>query len=196
MSDQSIFIENAVNEVKSTAVIGGILAIIVLFVFLRNLTATLIMGISIPISVISTFAPMKIFYVSLNIMSLGGLALGIGMLVDNSIVVLESISRCREEGDDLIQATIRGVGEVGGAVFASTLTTIAVFFPIVFVEGVAGQVFGDMSLTVVFSLLASLAVALFLIPMLASRESQVLFPVPKFRTCLNITYLPLLRSQR
>jgi multidrug efflux pump subunit AcrB len=173
LSDQSIFIENAVNEVKSTAIIGGLLAIIVLFIFLRNLTATIIVGISIPISVISTFAPMKVFDVSLNIMSLGGLALGIGMLVDNSIVVLESIARCREEGDNLVQATVRGVGEVGGAVFASTLTTIAVFFPIVFVEGVAGQIFGDMSMTVVFSLLASLAVALFLIPMLSSRESQL-----------------------
>jgi multidrug efflux pump subunit AcrB len=172
LSDQSVFIENAVNEVKSTAVTGGILAIIILFIFLRNLTATIIVGLSIPISVISTFAPMKLFDVSLNIMSLGGLALGIGMLVDNSIVVLESISRCREEGDDLITATIRGVGEVGGAVFASTMTTIAVFFPIVFVEGVAGQVFGDMALTVVFSLLASLAVALFLIPMLTSRQSS------------------------
>jgi HAE1 family hydrophobic/amphiphilic exporter-1 len=172
LSDQSIFIENAVNEVKSTAVLGGILAVIILFVFLRNFTLTLIVGISIPISVVATFAPMKIFDVSLNIMSLGGLALGIGMLVDNSIVVLESISRCREEGDGLVQATIRGVGEVGGAVFASTLTTIAVFFPIVFVEGVAGQIFGDMSMTVVFSLLASLAVALFLIPMLSSRTTS------------------------
>jgi len=171
LSDQSVFIENAVNEVKSTAVIGGILAIIILFIFLRNFTATVIVGLSIPISVISTFAPMKIFGVSLNIMSLGGLALGIGMLVDNSIVVLESIARCREEGDDLVTATVRGVGEVGGAVFASTMTTIAVFFPIVFVEGVAGQVFGDMALTVVFSLLASLAVALFLIPMLSSRQT-------------------------
>jgi multidrug efflux pump subunit AcrB len=172
LSDQSIFIENAVNEVKNTAIMGGILAIIVLFVFLRNFIATLIIGVSIPISVIATFAPMRMFGVSLNIMSLGGLALGIGMLVDNSIVVLESIARCREEGDNLIKATIRGVSEVGSAVFASTLTTIAVFFPIVFVQGVAGQVFGDMSLTVVFSLLASLAVALFLIPMLNSRESD------------------------
>jgi multidrug efflux pump subunit AcrB len=172
LSDQSVFIENAVNEVKSTAVIGGLLAVLVLFIFLRNFTMTMIVGISIPISVVATFAPMKIFYVSLNIMSLGGLALGIGMLVDNSIVVLESIARCREEGDNMLQATVRGVHEVGGAVFASTLTTIAVFFPIVFVQGVAGQVFGDMSLTVVFSLLASLAVALFLIPMLASRNTE------------------------
>ena len=172
LSDQSIFIENSVNEVKSTAIIGGMLAVLVLFIFLRNLTATLIVGIAIPVSIIATFAPMKMFDVSLNIMSLGGLALGIGMLVDNSIVVLESIFRCREEGDDLIQATVRGVSEVGSAVFASTLTTVAVFFPIVFVEGVAGQIFGDMALTVVFSLLASLAVALFLIPMLASRETS------------------------
>jgi len=172
LSDRSVFIENSVNEVKSTAVIGGILAVLVLFIFLRNLTATIIIGISIPISVIATFAPMKIFSVSLNIMSLGGLALGIGMLVDNSIVVLESIARCREEGDNLIDATVRGVGEVGGAVFASTLTTVAVFFPIVFVEGVAGQIFGDMALAVVFSLLASLAVALFVIPMLSSRETS------------------------
>lgn len=171
LSDQSVFIQNSINDVKTTAVIGGLLAVLVLFVFLRNLIATIIVGISIPVSIIATFAPMKIFDVSLNIMSLGGLALGIGMLVDNSIVVLESIARCREEGDDLIQATIRGVSEVGGAVFASTLTTIAVFFPIVFVEGVAGQIFGDMALTVVFSLLASLAVALFLIPMLSSRET-------------------------
>ena len=117
--------------------------------------------------------------VSLNIMSLGGLALGIGMLVDNSVVVLESITRCREEGDALVQSVIRGTGEVGMAVVASTLTTVAVFVPIVFVEGVAGQVFGDLSLTVVFSLVTSLIVALFLVPMMASR------PVPgrRRRSC-------------
>ncbi|MEJ2543611.1 MAG: efflux RND transporter permease subunit [Calditrichaceae bacterium] len=170
LSDQSIFIKNSIDEVKNTAIMGGLLAIIVLFVFLRKLAPTLIIGLAIPISIVATFAPMKIFHVSLNIMSLGGLALGIGMLVDNSIVVLESIARCRDEGDDIISATIRGVGEVGGAVMASTLTTIAVFFPIVFVEGVAGQIFGDLALAVVFSLLASLAVALFLIPMLSSRR--------------------------
>ena len=173
LSDQSIFIENSVNEVKNTAMMGGALAIIVLFIFLRKLLPTLIIAIAIPVSIVATFAPMRIFDVTLNIMSLGGLALGIGMLVDNSIVVLESIYRCREEGDDLITATLRGVSEVGGAVIASTLTTIAVFFPIVFVEGVAGQVFGDMALTVVFSLLASLAVALFVIPMLSSRQTSV-----------------------
>ncbi len=172
LSDQSVFIKSSVDQVKKTAVIGGVLAVFVLFIFLRNLSATAIIGISIPISIVAAFAPMRMFGVSLNIMSLGGLALGIGMLVDNSIVVLESIARCREEGDSLMQATTRGVSEVGGAVFASTLTTVAVFFPIVFVEGVAGQIFGNMALTVVFSLFASLAVALFLIPMLSSRESS------------------------
>ena len=170
LTDQSVFIENSIDEVKNTALIGGILAVIVLFFFLNNVRSTVIVGLAIPISIIATFAPMRLFDVSLNIMSLGGLALGIGMLVDNSIVVIESIFRCREEGDGLVASVIRGTGEVGAAVTASTLTTIAVFFPMVFVQGVAGQIFGDMSLTVVFSLLASLGVALFFIPMLASRQ--------------------------
>ena len=170
LSDQSGFIENSITEVQINAIIGGIMAVLVLFVFLRNVVHTLIVGLTIPVSIMATFAPMYMFDVSLNIMSLGGLALGIGMLVDNSIVVLESIFRCREEGDDLVQATVRGTSEVGTAVLASTLTTITVFFPIVFVEGVAGQIFGDMALTVVFSLLASLGVALYFIPMLASRQ--------------------------
>ena len=172
LSDQSVFIQNSIDEVQKSALLGGAMAVLVLLVFLRNLLHTLIVAVTIPVSVVATFAPMYLAEVSLNIMSLGGLALGVGMLVDNSIVVLESIFRCREEGDDLVTATIRGTGEVGGAVFASTLTTIAVFFPIVFVEGVAGQVFGDMALTVVFSLLASLAVALYFIPMLASRQAR------------------------
>ncbi len=170
LSDQSGFIKNSISEVQINAIIGGTMAVLVLFVFLRNVVHTLIVGLTIPVSIMATFAPMYMFDVSLNIMSLGGLALGIGMLVDNSIVVLESIFRCREEGDDLVQATVRGTSEVGTAVLASTLTTITVFFPIVFVEGIAGQIFGDMALTVVFSLLASLGVALFFIPMLASRQ--------------------------
>ncbi|MCP4725724.1 MAG: efflux RND transporter permease subunit [bacterium] len=169
-NDQSEFIKKSLDEVRNTALMGGILAIVILYFFLRNITSTVIIGLTIPVSIIATFAPMYIYEVSLNIMSLGGLALGIGMLVDNSIVVLESIFRCREEGDSIIEAAVRGTGEVGSAVIASTLTTIAVFFPIVFVEGVAGQIFGDMSLVVVFSLLASLLAALFFIPMLASRQ--------------------------
>ncbi len=170
LTDQSRFIQNSIQEVKQTAIWGGLLAVLVLFLFLNNLRTTLIVGLAIPISIVATFAPMRLFNVSLNIMSLGGLALGIGMLVDNSIVVTESIFRCLEEGDRLADAVVRGTQEVGAAVTASTLTTIAVFFPMVFVKGVAGQIFGNLALTVVFSLLASLGVALFFIPMLASRQ--------------------------
>jgi HAE1 family hydrophobic/amphiphilic exporter-1 len=173
LTDQSVFIENSLNEVKNTAIMGGALAILVLFLFLNHVPTTVIVGLSIPLSIIATFAPMRLFGVSLNIMSLGGLALGIGMLVDNSIVVTESIFRCREEGDGFVDSVVRGTKEVGAAVTASTLTTIAVFFPMVFVEGVAGQIFGDLGLTVVFSLLASLGVALFFIPMLSSREFKI-----------------------
>ena len=169
-ADRSLFIESSIDEVRKTAIFGGLLAIIVLFLFLRDVRTTAIVAVSIPVSLLITFAPLNILGVSLNIMSLGGLALGIGMLVDSSIVVLESIFRCREEGDRLAKAAVRGTREVRGAVVASTLTTIAVFFPMVFVEGVAGQAFGALGLAVVISLLASLLVAVMLIPMLASRE--------------------------
>ncbi|MBC8067070.1 MAG: efflux RND transporter permease subunit, partial [Deltaproteobacteria bacterium] len=172
-ADRSRFIQSSIDEVRDTAVVGGGLAVLILFLFLRDVRSTIIVGISIPVSVLVTFAPLNLFGISLNIMSLGGLALGVGMLVDNSIVVLESIDRCRQEGDELVRATVRGTAEVGGAVVASTLTTVAVFFPMVFVEGIAGQMFGDLGMAVVFSLLASLAVALFLIPMLASRKRLV-----------------------
>lgn len=170
VADRSIFIQSSIDEVRDTAVLGGLLAVLVLFVFLKNLRSTVIIALSIPISLLCTFAPLNLLGVSLNIMSLGGLALGVGMLVDSSIVVLESIYRCREEGDDLVTATVRGTRDVRGAVVASILTTIGVFLPMVFVEGVAGQAFGDLGLAVVLSLLASLVVALFLIPMLASRQ--------------------------
>ncbi|MFQ5767474.1 MAG: efflux RND transporter permease subunit, partial [Acidobacteriota bacterium] len=169
VADRSLFIESSINEVRDTAILGGILAIFILYVFLRKITSTFIIAISIPFSILMTFAPLNLLGVSLNIMSLGGLALGVGMLVDSSIVVLESIFRCREEGDDIFSAAHRGTTEVRSAVFASTLTSIAVFFPMVFVEGIAGQAFGDLGFAVVFSLLASLGVALFFIPMLASR---------------------------
>lgn len=170
VADRSTFIESSIDEVRNTAILGGVLAVIVLFVFLRNVKSTIIIALSIPISLLVTFAPLNVLGVSLNIMSLGGLALGIGMLVDSSIVVLESIYRCREEGDDTVRATIRGTADVRGAVVASILTTIGVFLPMVFVEGVAGQAFGDLGLAVVLSLVASLIVALFFIPMLASRR--------------------------
>ena len=171
LSDQSVFIRNSINEVQSNALFGGLIAIAVLFLFLRNLTQTIIVSLCIPISILATFAPMHMSGVTLNIISLGGLALGVGNLVDNAIVVLESIFRCKEEGDDPVTAVVRGTSEVAAPVVASTLTTVAVFFPIVFVEGVAGQVFGDMALAVVFSQLASLVAALYLIPMLAGKAA-------------------------
>lgn len=169
--DQSTFIENAVNQVKSNALIGGLLAIVVLFLFLGDMRSTLTIAISIPVSVVATFMLMRLTHVSLNIMSLGGIALGVGMLVDNSIVVLESIHRAREEGKNRRQAALDGASQVGAAVTASTLTTVAVFLPIIFVEGIAGQVFRDQALTVTYSLLVSLAVALTLIPMIAASSA-------------------------
>ncbi len=166
--DQSTFISSAVSEVVDAGIIGGILAIIILFLFLRNFWATVIISLSIPVSVIATFNLMYGNDITLNIMSLGGIALGIGLLVDNSIVVLENISRHRDMGKNPLKAAKDGAGEVGMAVVASTLTTIAVFFPLVFVHGIAGQLFRDQALTVTFSLLASLVVAITLIPMLSS----------------------------
>jgi HAE1 family hydrophobic/amphiphilic exporter-1 len=170
VADRSIFIESSINEVRSTAILGGLLAIVILYLFLRDFKTTAIIGVSIPMSLLITFAPLHLMGVSLNIMSLGGLALGVGMLVDSSIVVLESIFRCREEGDDIVTAAIRGTREVKGAVAASTFTSVAVFFPLVFVEGIAGQAFSDLAMAVVISLLASLIVAVYFIPMLASRR--------------------------
>jgi hydrophobic/amphiphilic exporter-1 (mainly G- bacteria), HAE1 family len=166
--DQSRFIESSIKEVISTALWGGILAVIVLFLFLRSIKSTLIIGLAIPISIISTFFFMYISGVSLNIMSLGGLALGIGMLVDNAIVVLESIDRYHKSGHSAIDSARKGASEVGRAVIASTLTTICVFVPIIFVKGIAGQLFNDQALTVTYSLLISLLVAITLIPMLSS----------------------------
>lgn len=169
ITDQARFIEDSVSEVLRTALYGGGMAILVLFLFLRSWKTTLIVGIAIPLSVVATFFLMYLWGISLNIMSLGGLTLGIGLLVDNSIVVLEAIQRRRDAGSGDVEAARTGAGEVARAVVASTLTTLCVFLPIVFVEGVAGQLFGDQALTVAASLGVSLIVALTLIPMLASR---------------------------
>lgn len=166
--DQSVFIRQAISEVVQAALLGGLLAIAVLYLFLKTLRSTLIVGVAIPVSVIATFAAMHATGLSLNIMSLGGIALAIGLLVDNAIVVLENIAAKREAGASWIDAARDGAGEVSGAVIAATLTTIAVFFPLVFVDGIAGQLFRDQALTVTYALLVSLAVALTLIPMLAS----------------------------
>ena len=168
-TDQAVFIEQAVGDVRLAAILGGIFAMLVLLLFLRHLPTTLIVVTAIPISVIATFVLMFSRDISLNIMSLGGLALGIGMLVDSAIVVLESIAREREKGHSVVEAARRGTDRVGRAVVAATLTTVAVFIPIVFVEGVAGQLFGDQAWTVSFALLSALVVSLTLIPMLAAR---------------------------
>jgi len=166
--DQSKFISAAISEVKSAALLGGVLAILVLYAFLRDARATLITGIAIPVSVLGTFVLMYAFDVTLNIMSLGGIALAVGMLVDNAVVVLESIVRKQEHGLDRREAARFGTGEVATAVTASTLTSVAVFFPMVFITGIAGQLFKDQSLTVTFALVFSLVVALTLVPMLAA----------------------------
>jgi HAE1 family hydrophobic/amphiphilic exporter-1 len=171
--DQSHFIRQSISEVRNAAILGGLLAILVLFLFLRDFRSTLIIATSIPLSVIATFILMYRYDISLNIMSLGGLTLGIGMLVDNSIVVLESIFRKKSLGATLAQSAVDGTSEVGPAVIASTLTTVAVFLPIVFVEGIAGQLFKDQALTVTISLLASLIVAITVIPMLSALGGNI-----------------------
>ncbi len=168
VDDQSVFIDRAIREVVNAALLGGLLAVLVIFVFLRNLWFTFIIGLSIPVSIIATFFLMGQSGISLNIMSLGGIALAAGLLVDNAIVVLENISRHRQAGAGLVSAARQGASEVGGAVIASTLTTVAVFLPLAFVDGVAGQLFRDQALTVTFALFVSLFVALTLIPMMAS----------------------------
>jgi HAE1 family hydrophobic/amphiphilic exporter-1 len=166
--DQSRFIEASIDEVLGNAALGGLIAIVVLLLFLKDPRSTLIIGVSIPISIIATFFLMYRTGTTLNVMSLGGLALGVGMLVDNAIVVLEAIFRRREQGESPFEAARKGASEVGLAVAASTLTTVAVFLPVVFLEGIAAQLFRDQALTVSFSLIASLAVALTLIPMLSA----------------------------
>jgi len=166
--DQSGFIQQALEGVFEAALLGGALATLVLLLFLRDLRSTAIIATSIPLSIVATFVAMYRLDISLNIMSLGGLTLGIGMLVDSSIVVLESIFRKRTVGQSLASAAVSGTAEVGPAVAASTLTTVAVFLPIVFVEGIAGQLFKDQALTVTISLLASLLVAVTVIPMLSA----------------------------
>ncbi|MCH8076967.1 MAG: efflux RND transporter permease subunit, partial [SAR324 cluster bacterium] len=166
--DQSRFIEAALAEVRRTALLGGALAVGVLFLFLGGLRATGLVVVAIPLSILATFLPMFFWGTTLNLISMGGLALGIGMLVDNSIVVLEAIHRLREQGLSPPRAALEGLREVGGAVTASTLTTIAVFLPMTFVEGVAGEIIGDLAITVVFSLLASLVVAVLVLPALTT----------------------------
>jgi HAE1 family hydrophobic/amphiphilic exporter-1 len=167
--DNSLYIVQAINTVAKNAIFGSLLAIIILYIFLKNLRTTTIIGISIPISLIASFILLYFNGITLNIMTLGGLAMAVGMLVDSAIVVLENIFRFRTEGMSKFDAAIKGASEVGMAITASTLTTIAVFIPIVFVEGFVGTIFKDFALTVTLSLAASLVVSLTLIPMLSSK---------------------------
>jgi hydrophobic/amphiphilic exporter-1 (mainly G- bacteria), HAE1 family len=164
--DQGTYIQGAIGEVKNTLIIGILLAVIILYVFLRRIGTTLVISIAIPISIIATFNLMFFNHLTLNIMTLGGLALGAGMLVDNAIVVLENITRLREEGVPLKEAVINGTGQVGAAITASTVTTIVVFLPIVYLHGASSQMFKDQAWTVAFSLISSLVVAMLVIPML------------------------------
>ena len=169
MLDQAEFIELSIRNVVKKIFLGGLLAMLVMLVFLRNVRSTLIISTAIPISIIFTFVLLYFNDMTLNLVSLGGLALGVGLIVDDAIVVLENIYRHRQQGYSLMEAARVATDEVSNAVIASTLTTVSVFLPIVFVEGLTSQLFKPMALTVSFSVLASLAVALTLVPLLASR---------------------------
>ncbi|MBN1211957.1 MAG: efflux RND transporter permease subunit [candidate division Zixibacteria bacterium] len=167
--DQSDFIQSSIDNVKQSALWGGLLAIFVLYLFLRNGSTTFIIALSIPISIIATFGVLFFNDISLNLMSFGGLALGIGLIVDNSIVVLENIVRIRERGESLKESTLVGTRQVTGAIVASTMTTSVIFLPVIFMQTISGMLFKELALVVVFALLCSLFVALSLVPMLGSR---------------------------
>ncbi|MDH6314042.1 HAE1 family hydrophobic/amphiphilic exporter-1 [Parabacteroides sp. PFB2-10] len=195
ITNQGTFIKKAIDEVKESAILGVILAVIVLFIFLRRVGTTLIVSVAIPISIVATFNLMFFNGLTLNIMTLGGLALGAGMLIDNAIVVIESIFRNQEKGSDIKEAAITGTSEVAGAVIASTLTTVVVFLPIVYLHGATGELFKDQAWTVSFSLLSSLVVAIMVIPMLyfwtARRKMET---VQEVKAIGMKWYSPLLRN--
>jgi HAE1 family hydrophobic/amphiphilic exporter-1 len=174
--DQSKFIASAVSDVKDAAILGGLLSILVLYFFLRDAWATIVTGIVIPVTVVGIFVMMYAFDLTLNVMSLGGIALSVGMLIDNSVVILEAIARRKEQGLSTIEAARQGTAEVATAVTASTLTSVAVFFPMVFVSGIAGQLFRDQALTVTFAQLISLMVGITLVPMLTAWRARASEP--------------------
>jgi HAE1 family hydrophobic/amphiphilic exporter-1 len=171
--NQADFINKSIGNLYSTGIQALIVAFLVLLFFIRSPKSSLVVAVSMPMSIIATFSAMYFFDVNINIISLAGLALAVGLLVDNSIVVLENIVRHREEGEDRAEAAVNGASEVGMAITASTLTTLAVFVPILFVPGLAGQIFRDMSLTISFSLVVSLFVALSLIPLITARMKGI-----------------------
>lgn len=173
-TDQSKFIQSSIDNVQSSAMWGALLAVVVLYVFFRNGSSTFIIAVSIPISIIATFALLYFNNLTLNQMSFGGLALGVGLIVDNAIVVLENIIRIREEeGEDLKTSALIGTKQVTGAIIASTLTTSVIFLPVVFMQTISGLLFQQLALVVVFALICSLLVALTLVPMLSSRFLSV-----------------------
>ena len=169
LMDQGEYIDIVVNSLSMNLIYGGGLAILILILFLRDLKPTLIVGVAIPISLVAAFVLMYFSNITLNIISMGGLALGVGMLVDNAIVVIENIYRMRNEGKSPTESAVEGARQVSGAIMASTLTTVAVFLPIVFVEGFTREIFTDMGLTIAYSLVASLLIALTLVPSMAAK---------------------------
>ena len=177
LMDQGDYIDIIINSVLQNLLMGAVLAIIILYLFLRDIKPTIIVALSIPISVIFALVLMYFSGVTLNMISLSGLAIGVGMLVDNSVVVIENIYRLRNLGVPPVKAALNGAKQVAGAIASSTLTTICVFFPIVFIEGLTRQIFMDMALTITYSLLASLIVALTLVPAMGQRMQRKVKPV-------------------
>lgn len=192
--DQGNFITSAINEVEQTGLIGILLAIIILYLFLRRIGTTFIISIAIPVSIIATFNLMYFNGLTINVMTLGGLALGAGMLVDNAIVVMENIFRNLESGMSVRDAAIKGTAEVGGAITASTITTIVVFLPIVYLHGASGELFKDQAWTVAFSLISSLFVAILVIPVLVHRLFKKP-PVFRGKGSVQFTWYPGLLSK-
>ena len=201
--NQADFINDSIANVLRIGLLGALLAVFILFLFLRDIRSTLVIGLAIPVSIISTFVLMYFNGLTLNLITLGGLALGIGMMVDNAIVILENVFRMRQEGMGAKEAATKGSNEVADAVIAATLTTVVVFLPVIFVKGIASQIFSSMAWTVSFSLLASLAVALTIIPLLSSRllkvpgatngESKLSARFSRFFTRIDETYSSMLR---
>lgn len=184
MSDQSADIKLAIKSVSNSAIQGALLAVIILFVFLRNIRATLIIAVSIPLSILFTFIAMKVAGMSINLMTIGGLTVGIGMIVDASIVVLENVYKIFDKTKDSVKASSVGTSEVGGAIIASTSTSLAVFIPIAFVKGFAGMVLKDIAFTVIFALTSSLLVAIIVVPYLTSlflRENKHIHKITVFK---------------
>jgi HAE1 family hydrophobic/amphiphilic exporter-1 len=171
--DQSDFIQNSIDNVQQSAVWGALLAIFILYLFLRNGSPTFIISLAIPVSIIATFGLLYFTGLTLNQMSFGGLALGVGLIVDNAIVVLENIVRLRSNGKSLMESSLTGTREVAGAIVASTITTSVIFLPVVFMQTITGTLFQELALVVVFALFCSLLVALTLVPMLASKFMSV-----------------------